>query len=424
MSTILFTIPDFTSHVLPTLPIVEALVKRGHQVIVHTRENHAEKVSATGAMFAPMSLSCEIKHVVDSYSDKSLKWLPPFLQGLWRFRKGIQKMIPAMVTELEAIIKREDVDVLAGDYIGYGAAYAAERLEIPFITISTTWAVTYRADCLPIFLSLPIPASFVHRIIDWVFPLRHLRPQLGLPPRLQNAPAEFLSIIVSDLLHLVTVHAGFIPSVALRKNQVFIGPTDFNFPSGRNQPQLSKNLDPATVLVSTTTSSTTDAGLFRHVVESIAPMGIPILATSGNASDIPSNIGQNVRIEAFVDHEEIFPHISAVITHGGAGTVGRAFRLGVPMLIIPDYGDQISTARRAAELGLAYYLPKRKASSKAIQSALRELLQDTSLLRRIKALSTEIQSMDCPSIAADAIEKSIGIETTKPERNRIVELLH
>jgi MGT family glycosyltransferase len=423
MSTILFTIPDFTSHVLPTLPIVEALVKRGHQVIVHTRESHANKVAATGAVFVPMSLSCEINHVVDSYSDKSLKRLPPFVQGLWRFRKGIQKMIPAMVAELEALIKQEDVDVLVGDYIGYGAAYAAERLEIPFVTISTTWAVTYRADLLPIFLSLPLPARFLHRIIDWVFPLRHLRGQLGLPRRLQNAPAEFLSIIVSDLLHLVTVHAEFIPSVALRKNQVFIGPTDFNVHSA-NHPQLSKGLEPATVLVSTTTSSTTDTGLFRHVVESIAPMGIPILATSGNASDIPSQIGKNVRIEAFVDHEEIFPHISAVITHGGAGTVGRAFRLGVPMLIIPDYGDQISTARRAADLGLAYYLPKRKASSRAIQSALRELLQDTSLLKRVKALSAQIQAMDCPGIAADAIEKTISTATAKQETNRMVESLH
>jgi len=58
---------------------------------------------------------------------------------------------PYMVAELETIIKQEQVDCLVGDYIGFGASYAAERLGIPFVTVSS-WAVTLNADALPVFL--------------------------------------------------------------------------------------------------------------------------------------------------------------------------------------------------------------------------------------------------------------------------------
>jgi len=134
------------------------------------------------------------------------------------------------------------------------------------------------------------------------------------------------------------------------------------------------------VLVSTTTSSTSDDGLFRHVLESV--QGNSRTATSGTTTDIPSGLGENVRLESFVPFDEVLPYVRAIVTHGGFGTVGRAFRLGVPMLIISEFGDSVATAVRAAELGLAYHLPKNKATPKAIQSKLKALLQDHALHAR------------------------------------------
>jgi MGT family glycosyltransferase len=331
-------------------------------------------------------------------------WLPAFGYELWRFRNEVLAMVPYMVAELETIIKQEQVDCLVGDYIGFGASYAAERLGIPFVTVSVSWAVTLNADALPVFLSLPLPPAIVHAATDFIFPLRRVREQIGLPQRPKNAPAEFLSVIVSNLLNLVTIHREFIPSGRLQENQVFIGPTAFQMPRTTDDQPFGASLDPDTVLVSTTTSSTSDDGLFRHVLESVAQMGIPVLATSGTTTDIPSGLGENVRLESFVPFDEVLPYVRAIVTHGGFGTVGRAFRLGVPMLIISEFGDSVATAVRAAELGLAYHLPKSKATPKAIQSKLKALLQDHALHARVKALSEKLRSMDSPELAANAIE--------------------
>jgi len=56
---------------------------------------------------------------------------------------------------------------------------------------------------------------------------------------------------------------------------VFIGPTAFKCLAQPMTNPLEQALDPDTVLVSTTTSSTSDDGLFRHVLESVAQMEFP-----------------------------------------------------------------------------------------------------------------------------------------------------
>jgi MGT family glycosyltransferase len=415
MATLLITVPAIASHILPILPIAEALVKRGHRVLVHTGERNYAKVQATGAEFIPMPESCDITSRLTNSSIRLPLWIPVFARHLWYFRTEILAMLPGMVAELETIIKREQVDCLVGDYLGFGASYAAERLNIPYVTASVTWSVTLNADALPAGFPTLLPPSIIHTVIDFIFPLRHVRKQMGLPQRPKKAPAEFFSVIISKLLNLVVIHREFIPSERLQENQEFIGPTTFALPRTTNDPPFGASLKPGTVLVSTTTSGALDDGLFRRVVESVAQMGIPILATSGSATDIPSGLGENVRIETFVPFDEVLPYVRAIVTHGGFGTVGRAFRLGIPMLIISDFGETRPTGNRAAKLGLAYHLPKNKATPEAIQSKLKALLEDHALHERVKALSHKLSSMDSPTLAANAIEEILENSRVKWE---------
>ncbi len=405
MATLLITVPAVTSHILPMLPTAEALVKRGHRVLVHTAQHHYDKVKTTGAELIPMPKHCDIVYRLENSSVRVPLWVPKFLRQVWYFRNEILAMIPDMVTELDTIIKREQVDCLVGDYIGFGASYAAERFGIPYATLTMSWAVTPNADSIPIFLSLPLPPRIIHGLADYIFPLSRVRKQIGLPQRPQNVPSEVFSVIVSEQLNLVTTHREFISSAQLQENQVFIGPTAFQMPRTTDDQPFGASLEPGTVLVSTTTSPQRDSGLFWRVLESVSQLGIPVLATSGSATNIPSGLGENVRLEKFVPFDEVLPYVSAIVTSGGFGTVGRAFRSGTPMLLIPDLeGDTLFTAVRAAELGLAYYLPKNKATPKAIQSKLKALLEDHALHARVKALSEKLSLMDSPELAASAIE--------------------
>src|SRR5262249_38622860 len=52
-------------------------------------------------------------------------------------------------------------------------------------------------------------------------------------------------------------------------------------------------------------------------------------------------------------HAQLFPHVAAVVHHGGAGTTAAALRAGVPQVVVPHMADQFYNAHRLCTLGLA-----------------------------------------------------------------------
>lgn len=52
-------------------------------------------------------------------------------------------------------------------------------------------------------------------------------------------------------------------------------------------------------------------------------------------------------------HEALFPLVSTVIHHGGAGTTHTAAKAGVPSVVIPFAADQFFWADRLFRLGIA-----------------------------------------------------------------------
>jgi len=73
-----------------------------------------------------------------------------------------------------------------------------------------------------------------------------------------------------------------------------------------------------------------------------------------------------VRLESFVPFDEVLPYVRAIVTWWFWNR-GRAFRLGVPMLIISEFGDSVATAVEQQNLAAYHLPPKNKATPKAIQ---------------------------------------------------------
>lgn len=70
-------------------------------------------------------------------------------------------------------------------------------------------------------------------------------------------------------------------------------------------------------------------------------------------------------------HDWLFPHVAAVIHHGGAVTTGAALRAGAPSLIAPIAVDQFFWAQRIQELGVGLSAgPLRNLSHERLVAAL------------------------------------------------------
>ncbi len=85
------------------------------------------------------------------------------------------------------------------------------------------------------------------------------------------------------------------------------------------------------------------------------------------------SFGDDVLVVDNVAHDWLFPHLAAVVHHGGAGTTVAALRAGVPSSIVWHNVDQPAHARRCAALGVG---PLGFAKSKLTDDRLARMLID------------------------------------------------
>jgi MGT family glycosyltransferase len=398
-------------HTLPMLSIVEELTRRGHRALVYAPKKFTHGVVAAGGEpLEPRTFQVPFERMRQRMADPKKRRVHEALRDFRRSRAELVEEIPRMTREWEDVIQAQRVDCVVSSFMALGARYAAERTGRPFASVGPNPLMLFDANGDMVLPPHPLmkylPRRLFNSLMDLALPLARCREQLGLPAR-KNSPSELFGNVVSDTLHLVTVHEGFHPEGPRWPGQLCVGPMSFNLPRPEAAPFPVDTLAPGTVLVSTTTLPM-DGGLFRRTLEALAPLNVPLLATAAGAADVPEGLGAHVRLESFVPHDQVLPHVSALVTHGGWGITGRALRQGVPMLITPLFGDQPLIGARLAELGLAYHLPKKQATKEAIQKALAALLADTALHERVRALAAKLQALDSPRLSAEALEKLIA----------------
>lgn len=83
-------------------------------------------------------------------------------------------------------------------------------------------------------------------------------------------------------------------------------------------------------------------------------------------------------------HSWLFPHMAAVIHHGGAGTTAAALRAGVPSVIVPHIADQFFWGDLLAKRGLAAApVPHKQLNTECLASAIQQALTLTAHTKHI-----------------------------------------
>ena len=130
-----------------------------------------------------------------------------------------------------------------------------------------------------------------------------------------------------------------------------------------------------------------------------------ILATGWGGLDachLPDNI---LKIND-APHEWLFPRVSAVIHHGGAGTTGAALRAGKPMTICPFIADQPFWGECIHGLGVGPKpIPQKKLSVDRLTGALYEMSHNAAMRRRAENLGRLIRDEKGIGNTVGAIEK-------------------
>jgi UDP:flavonoid glycosyltransferase YjiC (YdhE family) len=207
---------------------------------------------------------------------------------------------------------------------------------------------------------------------------------------------------------------GFDRDCALPANTTYVGP--INRPRGTpavagveraDSPRPTPPGDPW-VLVSL---STTLQGQTKALPTLLAALGsLPVrgLVTLGDVLPVASvSAPPNVTVRAYVPHEDVLPHMSAVIGHGGLSTITTALSYGVPMICVPQGREQPINAARVQELGVGLSLAA-TCSAEEIGAAVTEVLGDNGFRTRANVFAQSVAQLGGGAVATRLVEDLAG----------------
>ena len=112
---------------------------------------------------------------------------------------------------------------------------------------------------------------------------------------------------------------------------------------------------------------------------------------------------EDMFIAGYAPHSQVFPRASAIVHHGGIGTVGQAMRAGKAQLICPMFADQRDNAERLSRLGIGTRLDHRRFTAERAAAVIDRLLGDFGVASRAAAIAASVTEEDGAGFVADQI---------------------
>lgn len=136
--------------------------------------------------------------------------------------------------------------------------------------------------------------------------------------------------------------------------------------------------------------------VFRRSLDALADLPVRVLLTTGHAGD-PETVRpwpRNAHVEQWWPQDDVMPLASAVVGHGGFGTMMSALVAGVPQVLVPLFAfDQDINARRIEEVGAGIRLGGRTDAMPMLSDGVTRVLDDARVRASAEALADEIAAL-------------------------------
>jgi UDP-glucoronosyl and UDP-glucosyl transferase len=148
------------------------------------------------------------------------------------------------------------------------------------------------------------------------------------------------------------------------------------------------------------------AAAFRAAVDAVRDLPVRALLTIGRHGDESAfgPVPDNVHVEQWVPQADVLGQAAALVCHGGSGTTFGALAAGLPMVFVPLFADQPVNARLVSAAGAgvtvlpsagpegAMGVPGPEDSAR-IRAALETVLDDASYRNAARGIAAEMAAM-------------------------------
>ncbi|MBO0869388.1 MAG: glycosyltransferase family 1 protein [Micromonosporaceae bacterium] len=110
-----------------------------------------------------------------------------------------------------------------------------------------------------------------------------------------------------------------------------------------------------------------------------------------------------------VPYDWLFPQLSAVVHHAGAGTTGAGLRAGVPAVGVPVWLDQPFWSGRLVELGVSpAMIPLRRLDARRLAGAIRAAVEEPGYRGRAQEVAAQVNAEDGAGQVVAAVQRVLG----------------
>jgi sterol 3beta-glucosyltransferase len=148
----------------------------------------------------------------------------------------------------------------------------------------------------------------------------------------------------------------------------------------------------------------------EQALKQVGQRGVLATGWGGLASSLRNQpLSSDIFVTDNIPHDWLFPHMAAVIHHGGAGTTAAGLRAGVPSIIIPFAGDQSFWGQRVVQLGAGPTpIPLKKLSVARLATAIGAAINNKPMQDRTTELGRQIRAETGVANAVEALERFLS----------------
>jgi MGT family glycosyltransferase len=379
-------------HTNPSLPLVRELVARGDEVVYFSVASFAARIEQAGARYRPYRNA----FLAD------LRQLPARTDELsWLFMRTTGEVL---AQELDTF-RAERPDYVITDSVAPWGQWVAQVLGVPVVRSVTTFAFNRRVLAFGVGRGTrPKSARFV------LSKIRHMAKAALLGRRLRREHGVKGTGVMGLLfggadLNIVYTSRYFQPCAESFDDRFkFIGPL-----LGPREETLDLPWDDGSaasiIYVSLGTLFNADPTFYRSCFEAFRNQNLRVVMSVGQGMS-EASLGSppaNVVVRPYVPQLEVLARASVFVSHGGMNSVSESLYYGVPLVIVPQMGEQEIVARQVEALGAGLYLPKQAVTGDRLRECVQRLIGDQTFHRQAARVRQSFDAAGGAACGADAI---------------------
>ncbi len=368
-------------HVSPMLPLIEAFLAQGDEVTVAAGKDPDGVVARTGAAFRVAG-----RGEMEWFHDLQVRVLhgkpgdgitPERINHYFFPRLFAEVGAPDMIDDVVALGKELGPDLVVFETYALAGPLAAEVLGVPGVHHLISPMLPHDVSELGNDAVSPMWRSFDCSTPGYGGLYRGMTIELS-PPSLEEQ----------------TVPAG--ESLVMRPA-----------PMPAAEPM---HADPPCVYLTLGTFFGSNTEVFRTALAGLSKEDIEVVVTVG-ANNEPAAIGPvpaNSQVKRYVPQADLLPRCSAVIHHGGAGTMYGSLAHGLPQVVLPQGADNFVNGRLVARCGAGLSIGPEQLTPEAVCDAVRSVLTDPSYRDTARQLAEELAALPEPGDVARELRDRFG----------------